>query len=63
MAGNNQVVLGDLVYRKGDDTEMVTGHVNPECKDDNHNDVYDSNNPDEISKTDVPEERNNLIKV
>ncbi|XP_041017336.1 multisubstrate pseudouridine synthase 7 isoform X2 [Juglans microcarpa x Juglans regia] len=61
--GNNQVVLGDLVYRKGDDTEKVTGHVDPECEDDNHNDVYDSKNPDEISETDVPEERNNLIKV
>lgn len=63
LAGNNQVVLGDLVYCKGDDTEKVTGNVNPECEDDNHNDVYDSSNPDEISETDVPEERNNLIKV
>ncbi|KAG6647237.1 hypothetical protein CIPAW_07G064800 [Carya illinoinensis] len=61
--GSNQVVLGDLVYRKGDDTEKVTGHVNPECEDDNHNNVYDSSNPDEISETDVPEERNDLIKV
>ncbi|XP_062144001.1 multisubstrate pseudouridine synthase 7 isoform X2 [Alnus glutinosa] len=61
--GADQVVLGDLVYCKGDDTETVTGCVNSECEDDKCNDAYDSNNLDEIAGADVPEERNNSVKV
>lgn len=61
--GADQVVLGDLVYCKGDDTEKVTGVVNSECEDDNCNDAYDSSNLDEIAGADLPEERNNSVKV
>ncbi|GMY20993.1 multisubstrate pseudouridine synthase 7 [Fagus crenata] len=60
--GTDQVVLGDLVYCKGDNTEKVSGGL-PECEDDSYNDVDDSNHLDEISGTDLPEERNNLVKV
>jgi hypothetical protein len=62
VAGTDQVVLGDLVYCKGDNTEKVSGGL-PECEDDSYNDVDDSNHLDEISGTDLPEERNNLVKV
>ncbi|KAE8010054.1 hypothetical protein FH972_006452 [Carpinus fangiana] len=61
--GADQVVLGDLVYCKGDDTEKVTGCANSECEDDNDNDACDSNNLDEIAGADLPEERNNSVKV
>ncbi|XP_059435871.1 multisubstrate pseudouridine synthase 7 [Corylus avellana] len=61
--GADQVVLGDLVYCKGDDTERVTGCVNSECEDDNGNDACDSNNLDEIAGADLPEEINNSVKV
>uniref|UniRef100_A0A2N9EI18 TRUD domain-containing protein n=1 Tax=Fagus sylvatica TaxID=28930 RepID=A0A2N9EI18_FAGSY len=60
--GTDQVVLGDLVYCKGDNTEKVSGGL-PECEDDSYNDVDDSNHLDEISGTDLPEERNNLVKA
>ncbi|KAL4637458.1 hypothetical protein ACB092_03G078500 [Castanea dentata] len=60
--GTDQVVLGDLVYCKGDNTENVSGGM-PECEDDSYNDADDSNHLDEISGTDLPEERNNLVKV
>nr|XP_023913146.1 multisubstrate pseudouridine synthase 7 [Quercus suber] len=60
--GTEQVVLGDLVYCKGDNTENVSGGM-PECEDDSYNDADDSNHLDEISGTDLPEERNNLVKV
>uniref|UniRef100_A0A7N2L635 TRUD domain-containing protein n=1 Tax=Quercus lobata TaxID=97700 RepID=A0A7N2L635_QUELO len=60
--GTDQVVLGDLVYCKGDNTENVSGGM-LECEDDSNNDADDSNHLDEISGTDLPEERNNLVKV
>ena len=62
VAGTDQVVLGDLVYCKGDNTENVSGGM-PECEDDSYNVADDSNHLDEISGTDLPEERNNLVKV
>ena len=62
VAGTDQVVLGDLVYCKGDNTENVSGGM-LECEDDSKNDADDSNHLDEISGTDLPEERNNLVKV
>ncbi|KAL0005616.1 hypothetical protein SO802_013177 [Lithocarpus litseifolius] len=60
--GTDQVVLGDLVYCKGDNTGNVSGGM-PECEDDSYNDADDSNHLDEISGTDLLEERNNLVKV
>lgn len=62
VAGTDQVVLGDLVYCKGDNAENVSGGM-PECEDDSYNDADDSNHLDEISGMDLPEERNNLVKV
>ena len=55
-------MLGDLVYCKGDNSENVSGGM-PECEDDSYNVADDSNHLDEISGMDLPEERNNLVKV
>ncbi|KAJ7973462.1 Pseudouridine synthase family protein [Quillaja saponaria] len=61
--GTSQVVLGDLVYCKEDDTRKDTGIVGSECDDDGCNDTYDSNNVDEISGTEISEEINDHVKV
>ena len=63
MSGTKQVVLGDLVYCKGDEAEKVTRVVNSEFEDDGCRDAFDSSHCDEISETDLPEERNNPVKV
>lgn len=63
MAGTKQVVLGDLVYCKGDNAEKVTRVVNSEFDDDGCSDAFDSSHFDEISETDLPEERNDPVKV
>lgn len=63
MAGTKQVALGDLVYCKGDDTEKLRSVVSPEFEDDECNDAFVSSNFDEISETDLPEERNSPVKV
>nr|GMD01314.1 multisubstrate pseudouridine synthase 7 isoform X2 [Ipomoea batatas] len=58
--GFDQVVVGDLVYCKEPCTEKETYL---ECEDGSGNDTNDSINPDEISETDVPEERNISVKA
>ncbi|KAH7571925.1 hypothetical protein JRO89_XS04G0167600 [Xanthoceras sorbifolium] len=61
--GIEQVVVGDLVYCKGDDTEKVMEGVNAVCDNDDCNETYDSNTLDEVSGTDLPEERHKLVKT
>lgn len=63
VSGFDQVVLGDLVYCKGDDTEKETVGVNSECNDDNCDDTYDCSHLDETSGTDLLERKNTLVKV
>ncbi|XP_059652720.1 multisubstrate pseudouridine synthase 7 isoform X2 [Cornus florida] len=57
--GIDQVVLGDLVYCKRTCSEKVTVVSNSECEDSNCNDVQ----LDEISETDLPEERSDSVKA
>lgn len=68
VAGTDRVVVGDLVYCKGNETEKVTGIVSSECVDENVNDEncddsFDPSHLDDISQTNVPEARVNLVKV
>ncbi|GAV81172.1 TruD domain-containing protein [Cephalotus follicularis] len=60
--GTDQVVLGDLVYCKEDDTEKETGGASSECEDDNCDDTYDCH-LHEVSGTDVSKGRSNLVKA
>ncbi|XP_007030612.2 PREDICTED: multisubstrate pseudouridine synthase 7 isoform X2 [Theobroma cacao] len=60
--GSNEVVLGDLVYCKGNDAEKVKV-VPSEHEDNNFEDAYDCSQLDEISGTDLPEGKNNLVKA
>ncbi|THG07008.1 hypothetical protein TEA_022923 [Camellia sinensis var. sinensis] len=61
--GIDQVVLGDLVYCKGESTEKVTGVSSSECEGDSCNDTYECSQLDEISETVLPEEKSNSVKV
>ena len=61
-AGSNEVVLGDLVYFKGNDAENVKV-VPSENEDNNSEDAYDCSQLDEISGTDLPEGKNKHVKV
>ncbi|XWS58324.1 hypothetical protein CRYUN_Cryun08bG0024100 [Craigia yunnanensis] len=60
--GRNEVVLGDLVYCKGDDAEKVEV-VPSEHEDNSFEDAYDCSQLDEISRKDLPEGKKNLVKV
>ncbi|XVF31168.1 hypothetical protein REPUB_Repub16aG0122600 [Reevesia pubescens] len=60
--GSNEVVLGDLVYCKGDDAEKVKV-IPSEHEDNSFEDAYDCSQLDEISRTDIPEGKNNCVKV
>ncbi|KAH1083475.1 hypothetical protein J1N35_023236 [Gossypium stocksii] len=60
--GSSEVVLGDLVYSKGDDAEK-TEVVPHEHEDNSLEDAYDCGQLDEISGKDLPLEKNNLVKV
>lgn len=62
-AGTDQVVLGDLVYCKEQESEKVEGDAKANCEDENLNDAYNSHVLDEISSTDIPEANSNLVKV
>ncbi|CAH9125170.1 unnamed protein product [Cuscuta epithymum] len=59
--GFDQVAVGDLVYCK----KKITGNEASyfEFEDGSGNDTNDNTNLEEISETDVPEERNILVKV
>ncbi|KAA3472845.1 pseudouridylate synthase 7-like protein isoform X1 [Gossypium australe] len=59
--GSSEVVLGDLVYSKGDDAEK-TEVVPPEHEDNSLEDAYDCGQLDEISGKDLPLEKNILVK-
>ena len=63
VAGTERVVLGDLVYCKETETEKERGVGNAECEDEVCPDTFDSHDLDEISSTDLSDERNNLVKV
>lgn len=63
VAGTDEVVVGDLVYFKGDDTERETLGVNSECEDDSCDDMYDCSNSDPTSGTHHPERKNTHVKV
>ncbi|KAG5626342.1 hypothetical protein H5410_011560 [Solanum commersonii] len=59
--GFDQVVLGDLVYSK--EEYKVKESFVAECEDVNDDNMDDYSNLDEISETDLPEERNIPVKV
>ncbi|XP_049412425.1 multisubstrate pseudouridine synthase 7 [Solanum stenotomum] len=59
--GFDQVVLGDLVYSK--EEYKVKESFVAECEDVKDNNMDDYSNMDEISETDLPEERNIPVKV
>lgn len=63
--GNSQVVLGDLVYCKNNNSQWVTGGFASERENENCTKVSDSSPVDEISEMDEdpPEEKKNLVKV
>ncbi|BBH06689.1 Pseudouridine synthase family protein [Prunus dulcis] len=61
--GTDRVVLGDLVYCKGNETEKVSEVVSSKCVDENGNDTLDPNDLDDISGTNLPEESLNLVKA
>ncbi|XP_021817485.1 multisubstrate pseudouridine synthase 7 isoform X2 [Prunus avium] len=61
--GTDRVVLGDLVYCKGNEIEKVSEVVSSECVDENGNDTLDPIDLDDISGTNLPEERLNLVKA
>ncbi|KAJ9185855.1 hypothetical protein P3X46_005442 [Hevea brasiliensis] len=61
--GIDRVVVGDLVYCKGDDTARETSGFNSECEDHSCDDMYDCSNLDETSGTYVPEWKNTPVKA
>ncbi|GAY44694.1 hypothetical protein CUMW_083820 [Citrus unshiu] len=61
--GTEHVVVGDLVFCKGDDTEKELGCVNPEFEYESSNDADDSSHLDEVSETDHPDGRHNPVKT
>ncbi|KAM1223016.1 hypothetical protein ACFX2J_010463 [Malus domestica] len=61
--GTDQVVLGDLVYCKGNETEKVTEVVSSECVDENGDDTLDPNDLGDIADTNLPEEKLSLVKA
>ncbi|TQD92978.1 hypothetical protein C1H46_021458 [Malus baccata] len=61
--GTDQVVLGDLVYCKGNETEKVTEVVSSECVDENGDDTLDPNDLGDIAETNLPEEKLSLVKA
>lgn len=63
LTGTEHVVLGDLVYCKENETEKERRVGNAECEDEGSPDTLDSHQLDEIASTDLPNERNNLVKV
>ncbi|KAM7272775.1 hypothetical protein ACFE04_027438 [Oxalis oulophora] len=60
--GHDKVMLGDLVYCKGDDTEKLTVVPKPTTEDDTTDDTFDCS-LDEIPVADVPEEKITLVKA
>lgn len=52
--GSKHVVVGDLVYSEGDNTEKEMTCVNSECEDENLNDADDCGQLDEVSATNLP---------
>ncbi|KAE9448107.1 hypothetical protein C3L33_20004, partial [Rhododendron williamsianum] len=59
----DQVVLGDLVYCKGEHREKVAATIhNSECEDDSCNDMNECSQLDEICETVFPEEISNSVK-
>ncbi|KAG8648140.1 hypothetical protein MANES_09G154600v8 [Manihot esculenta] len=61
--GTHQVVVGDLVYCKRDDTARETSGVNLECEDLSYDEVDDCSNLDETPGTYVPEWKSTLVKA
>ncbi|XP_057962932.1 multisubstrate pseudouridine synthase 7 isoform X2 [Malania oleifera] len=61
--GFDRVVVGDLVYCKGDSSEKVTGVADSECEDDSFNDANDCSHLEEIAETDFHEEKNVSVKA
>lgn len=62
--GIDQVVLGDLVYCKGEHREKVAATIhNSECEDDSCNDMNECSQLDEICETVFPEEISNSVKA
>ena len=63
LAGIDQVVLGDLVYNKGECAEKLTTSFNSESEDNSCDNTYECSQLDEISETALPEEISNSVKV
>lgn len=56
-------MVGDLVYSKENNTEKLRGIANADRKDEDSNEVFDSHDIADVSGADLPEERNNPVKV
>lgn len=61
--GNSHVVLGDLVYSKEQCIEPENRAIYSECEDGSSNDTQDSSHLDEISETDLQEEKYISVKA
>ncbi|XP_024017328.1 multisubstrate pseudouridine synthase 7 [Morus notabilis] len=61
--GTDQVVVGDLVFCKEHNIEKVKGTASADCKDEDSNAIFGSHDIDEVSGAELPEERNNPVKV
>ncbi|XP_062084512.1 multisubstrate pseudouridine synthase 7 [Humulus lupulus] len=61
--GTDHVVVGDLVYCKEHDIEKAKEIGNAECEEEDPNDTLESHELDEISGTDLPEEKKNPVKA
>ncbi|KAI8555938.1 hypothetical protein RHMOL_Rhmol05G0214600 [Rhododendron molle] len=61
--GIDQVVLGDLVYCKGEHREKVASIDNSDCEDNICNDMNECSQLEEICETVFPEETSNSVKA
>lgn len=61
--GNDQVVLGDLVFCKGNSYEKLMDSANIEPEDEIYSDSHDYSNLPEMSETALPEEKIHSVKV
>lgn len=63
MTGNDQVMLGDLVYNKGSSHEKSVEVINAEPEDDSSSNGIDYSNITEMSETELFEEKVKSVKV
>lgn len=56
-------MVGDLVFCKEHNIEKVKGTASADCKDEDSNAIFGSHDIDEVSGAELPEERNNPVRV